>query len=168
MNTTPLIANVAEILDSIGARKALSFSEGVDGLRLELARIDDPLRFDLTLERISDGILVRGPVSGRYVETCRRCLLETRREFGFETAEVYRVSADVWEERYVIAGETIDLDPLVRDAILPNLPLYPLCRDDCRGLCTWCGHNLNESDCGCDRERIDVRWSALRDLLTDD
>lgn len=160
-----LTLDVSELLDSVGARDEVRFSEVVPDLQIDLARVDEPLRFELTVEHIEDGILVRGPVTGRFVETCRRCLSETARELRFDVAEIYRPPSDVWEEGYVISEETVDLRPLIRDNVLPQLPLYPLCRDDCRGLCSRCGQDLNDRDCGCDRERVDVRWSALRDLL---
>jgi len=62
-------------------------------------------------------------------------------------------------------GEVIDLMPLVRDTILTAQPLRNLCRPDCRGLCSRCGADLNEGDCGCDRRSIDPRLAALQDLL---
>jgi uncharacterized protein len=55
----------------------------------------------------------------------------------------------------------IDLDPVVREQLLLALPGYPVCREDCKGLCTVCGVNLNERDCGCDRHVPDPRWAAL-------
>jgi uncharacterized protein len=63
------------------------------------------------------------------------------------------------EETY--AGKEIELDPLVREQILLALPGYPLCREDCKGLCPVCGQNLNERECGCDRRVPDPRWAGL-------
>jgi DUF177 domain-containing protein len=63
-------------------------------------------------------------------------------------------------------GKTIDLDPAVREQILLALPGYPVCGDACKGLCSVCGTNLNERDCGCDRHVPDPRWAALEKLKT--
>ncbi|BDG06912.1 YceD family protein [Anaeromyxobacter paludicola] len=63
------------------------------------------------------------------------------------------------EETYT--GKVIDLDPMVREQLLLALPGYPVCRDDCKGLCPKCGANLNERDCGCDRHVPDPRWAGL-------
>jgi len=64
------------------------------------------------------------------------------------------------EELYPIVDETIDLGPLARDAVVLELPMAPLCREDCAGLCVQCGANRNEGDCGCVAPR-DPRWANL-------
>ena len=64
------------------------------------------------------------------------------------------------DELYPIADDTIDLGPLVRDAVVLELPMAPLCREDCAGLCPQCGANRNEGDCGCVAPR-DPRWANL-------
>ncbi|HET6915863.1 MAG TPA: DUF177 domain-containing protein [Acidimicrobiales bacterium] len=68
------------------------------------------------------------------------------------------------EETYPLKGELLDLQPLVRDALLLDLPLAPLCREDCKGLCPTCGADLNDGPCSCARAPADPRWAAL-DLL---
>lgn len=73
--------------------------------------------------------------------------------FGPEAAE---------EETY--AGKVIDLDPLFREQLILALPTYPVCREDCKGLCPVCGANLNERECGCDRHVPDPRWAGLKDI----
>ena len=60
--------------------------------------------------------------------------------------------------------ETIDLDPIVREQVLLALPVSVLCQEDCRGLCTVCGQDLNEKDCGCERKVVDVRLAKLKDI----
>lgn len=164
-----LIVNVVELLEHPGSRKELRFSEPVEGLALELARIpdDEPVGFDLIAESLDDGIVVRGAVSGRYVATCRRCLTDVLTPFSFDAAEVYRPKRDAWEEGYVIEVDHIDLRVLARDNILLNLPVHPLCGEGCQGLCPECGANRNEEPCGCSQERLDLRWGALRDLFKD-
>ena len=66
------------------------------------------------------------------------------------------------EETY--SGKVIDLDPVVREQFLLALPGYPVCSDACKGLCSVCGANLNERDCGCDRHVPDPRWAGLEKL----
>ena len=66
------------------------------------------------------------------------------------------------EETY--SGKVIDLDPVVREQVLLALPGYPVCSDACKGLCSVCGANLNERDCGCDRQVPDPRWAGLEKL----
>jgi uncharacterized protein len=66
------------------------------------------------------------------------------------------------EESY--SGKVIDLDPAVREQLLLALPRYPVCQESCKGLCSVCGANLNERDCGCDRHVPDPRWAGLEKL----
>lgn len=164
---SPLVVNVVELLRDPTVRRELRFAQSVPGLRAGLVRVpdDEPLTFDLTLEWVEGGILVRGPVRGRYVVTCSRCLEETVHDFTFEAAEVYRLPGDVWEEGYVIEDEHIDLGHLVRDNVLTNLPTNPVCREGCRGLCRRCGADLNAGPCECPSDEGDIRWGALRDLF---
>jgi uncharacterized protein len=162
-----LIVDVLELLENPGSQKELRFSETLDELGLELARVptNRPVSLDLTADSTEDGIVVRGQVAGRYIIVCRRCLTEQERDFSFEAAEVYRPRRDAWEEGYVIADGQIDLRFLVRDNVLINLPLHPTCTENCAGLCPRCGANLNDEACSCPREEGDIRWGALRDLL---
>ncbi|HET6438494.1 MAG TPA: DUF177 domain-containing protein [Anaeromyxobacter sp.] len=67
-------------------------------------------------------------------------------------------------EEDVYSGKVIDLDPLVREQLVLSLPAYPVCREDCKGLCPVCGSNLNERECGCDRKIPDPRWAGLKSI----
>ncbi|HQP29583.1 MAG TPA: DUF177 domain-containing protein, partial [Syntrophales bacterium] len=60
--------------------------------------------------------------------------------------------------------DTLDLDPIVYEQILLQIPLKILCREDCRGLCPHCGANLNDGPCRCPEEAVDGRFSALKKL----
>ena len=73
--------------------------------------------------------------------------------------ELYTDDGD-GEETYPLVDHEVDLEPLVRDAVLLELPLAPLCRADCQGLCPFCGVNRNDEACGCEAP-ADPRWSAL-------
>jgi uncharacterized protein len=165
---TKLIVDVQDLLARHGIRKHHRVDEPVDGVSLELARVEasQPLHFDLVLEAIEgDAVVVQGPISGTYTEVCRRCLEESERSLRCEVREVFRPPADVWEEGYVVFEEKVDLRPMVRDNVLLALPPDPLCREDCRGLCTRCGTNRNFDTCDCTVDEPDPRWAALRELL---
>lgn len=61
----------------------------------------------------------------------------------------------------VYRGKEFDLDPIVREQVVLALPGYPVCRESCKGLCSSCGANLNERECGCERRVPDPRWAGL-------
>jgi uncharacterized protein len=71
-------------------------------------------------------------------------------------------ASDAEEETYT--GKVIDLDPIVREEILLELPEYPVCDEKCKGLCPVCGANLNDRECGCDRHVPDPRWAGLKNV----
>ena len=124
-----------------------------------------------TLDSVDGGIEVTAVVDAPWRGECRRCLRPLSGELRCEVREMYRPRPagepeDADDETYPLEGEQLDLRPLVRDALLLELPIAPLCRDDCRGLCALCGADLNEGPCECPDNGGDPRWSAL-DALRD-
>jgi len=99
------------------------------------------IRYRLRAERLGHELLVRGSVSQRLVCTCSRCA----ESFEAEVAEPRFAAAVPLEE----AAEFVDLTPEMREAIILLLPGYPVCREDCKGLCARCGANLNRESCAC-------------------
>ena len=158
-----LVVDVHELLEGPRKRKAIALAAQVAGLDFGMSHASPEISLDLVAESIEGGIWVEGTVTGSYEAECRRCLTSVDRSFGYEAAELYRPPGEVWEEGYVIKETTIDLEPLVRDAVLINLPQNPLCRQDCAGLCPKCGRNLNDEPHSHGPD-IDSRWSALKDL----
>jgi uncharacterized protein len=70
------------------------------------------------------------------------------------------------EDSYEVTGTEIDLEPMLRDALVLALPLNPLCSQDCKGYCAGCGQNLNEGECTCTSDDVDPRWAGLEALRT--
>ena len=93
---------------------------------------------------------MREPVSGELVIAVRERFCDLRPHD----------EPDQDDELYPIVDDVVDFGPLVRDAIVLELPMAPLCRDDCSGLCPECGANRNEGDCGCVAPS-DPRWANL-------
>jgi uncharacterized protein len=132
------------------------------GIGAEIAA-DQPIDVDVTLERISEGIVVRGTIHVPWQAGCSRCLQPV--------AGAVRVHVDELFELHPLAGETylldvdvVDLEPLVRDTVVLELPSKPVCREDCAGLCPDCGIDRNVATCDCTSEDLDPRWAALRSL----
>lgn len=122
------------------------------------------IRLDLRLESVVEGVLVSGTARATVAGECVRCLdpLERTLEAGFQ--ELYAYSAeDAAEDDHVLEGDLLDLEPVLRDAVVLALPLQPVCRDDCPGLCPECGERLGD-DAGHKHEAVDPRWAALMKL----
>jgi uncharacterized protein len=161
---SPFVVDVRELLDAPGVRRSLTFDARIDDLATGLVDVAEALRLELVLEAMDGGILVQGAVAGSFAGSCRRCLGALRIPFEIRVAEVYRPKGAVWEEGYVVHEGTIDLERMARDVVGLEMPLGPLCRPDCAGLCPRCGADLNEGPCGCPAGEGDPRWSALREL----
>src|SRR6266700_7210321 len=147
--------------------------EGV-GSGLVLVPADADVILDLRFEAVSEGVLVTGSAVAPLTGECARCLdpLTSAIEVGFQ--ELYRYLPDPGEdeddgEERFLDGEFLDLEPAFRDAVVLTLPLSPLCRDDCPGLCAECGAKL--ADVGPDHghgDKVDPRWGALAQLDLND
>ena len=148
-----------------------------DDLGIELVGVDPgtDLDLDLRLEAVMEGVLVSGTVHGRLSGECGRCLTTFADGVDVQVQELFvypeRVtSGDEGEEDLpeVQAGELVDLEPVVRDAVVTALPFQPLCSPDCPGLCPRCGARLADVEEPHVHDETDPRWAALRALAEGD
>ena len=162
---TPLTVNVADLLHGRGARRHEDLRARLGGLSVVATWVeaDDEVSVAVTLEAVSEGILVSGSVSAPWHGECRRCLTALSGAARAEVRELYEAHAREGET-YPLRHEQVDLEPLAREALLLELPLAPLCRADCLGICPTCGADLNDGPCGCVPAARDPRWAALDDL----
>ena len=163
MPRPPLRLLISDLLHSPGRSRAVVLETPVDW-GLESSRVDPgaPLRADLVLEGTSGGVVVRGRVAVVARHTCRRCLTEWTEPVE---AEVFEILGRDPEAEYRLAGDEADLEEPLRDAVLLALPLRPLCRPDCLGLCAVCGADLNTGSCPGHDEGPGSPFAPLRDLL---
>ena len=136
--------------------------DGLSGIAAEVAA-GSPVAVDLMLERVPEGIVVRGTLTAAWNAACSRCLEPVAGEISVHVDELFETHP-LEGETYKLDEDVIDLEPMVRDALLLELPLAPLCADDCAGLCATCGVNRNVTHCECATQEIDPRWAALRSL----
>ena len=121
---------------------------------------------DVELRGLGKAIEALGVVQAPYQSECRRCLQPVRAELVAEVREMFERDP-VDDDVYPMVNDEIDLLPLAREAVLLELPLVVLCREDCAGLCPQCGIDLNEDTCSCEAP-TDPRWAALEQLRSDD
>ncbi|MCA9979224.1 MAG: DUF177 domain-containing protein [Anaerolineales bacterium] len=126
-----------------------------------------PLQGEFEAVRTGEGILVRGNFNSNLNAECVRCLTDYVQPIAFEVQEIFYYPAYIAPpESFVIHDDgNADLGPLIREVSLLAMPMKPLCREDCLGLCDQCGKNLNEGPCECEKDDIDPRLSALKRLL---
>ena len=128
------------------------------------------LDLDLRLESVMDGVLVSGTVTAPLTGECGRCLDPVGDTLTVRVQELFvypEAATDTDDEDGVahLEGDLLDLFPAVRDAVVLALPLTPLCRPDCRGLCAECGERLDDLPADHTHDTTDARWGALSGLL---
>jgi uncharacterized protein len=136
-----------------------------------------PISYTIHLSRSDSLVIAAGRISLKVELSCSRCLerfmLSLNPEFDislspaqFQTlpAEMELQKEDLEKEFY--DREVIDLDSIIQHQIILAMPFYPLCREDCKGLCSHCGINKNKETCQCsDKEFVDPRLSGLKDFF---
>ncbi|MFE9253428.1 YceD family protein [Streptomyces sp. NPDC007088] len=137
-----------------------------------------PVEIDLRLESVMDGVLVTGTARASAEGECVRCLEPLKRELDADFQEMFSYPEAEERRRRTAAPDEeseededitpledgmFDLEPVLRDAVVLALPLQPVCREDCPGLCSTCGERLAD-DPDHHHDAVDIRWAALQGL----
>jgi DUF177 domain-containing protein len=121
------------------------------------------MSLDLTISRAEETIFVRGSINGSFTVTCGRCLepaVVTIEESQLHLTFFPPGTAEEEEDEELALqdldtcthdGKKIDLEPLIQEQLVLAIPIMPLCKGDCEGICTRCGVNLNTSSCDCEQ-----------------
>lgn len=173
---SPLVLDAKEVGRRPGVMRELNFTAGAPAdFGTDVIGVPEGQSMDLgvRMESVHEGVLVTGTVSATAKGACVRCLdeIDLPVETTFQELFVWpdrakhhrEVDAESDEEEHFIEDDRIDLEPVLRDAVVPNLPFQPVCREDCPGLCSECGARL-EDDPEHHHEQIDPRWAALEAL----
>jgi uncharacterized protein len=162
---------VLELRRRPGTQRDVHVATSLPGLEITGARVPEgqELVLDATLESIEGAVTVTGTVEVPWTAECRRCLEEVSGVEVVDVREVFEVHP-VDGETYPIEGDEVDLEPVVRDAALLNLPLAPLCREACAGPSPEEFPARVEGEHEGDDEgkpARDPRWAALDELRLD-
>jgi uncharacterized metal-binding protein YceD (DUF177 family) len=139
------------------------------GWKVELIGVPEgaPVQLHLRLESVMEGVLVSGEVTVPLVGSCARCLepiedsldLDVQELFAYEGSTTEATSEE--DEVRLVTGERIDLEPMVRDAVVLSLPLAPVCDEGCSGLCAECGQRWDDLPDDHSHEQLYPRWAGL-------
>lgn len=167
------------------ARAETRIAQAPADVRLELASVPEgsDVELDLKFEAVTEGVLVTGTATARVTGECARCLGPVSDTVTVSLLELYRYHedprhhpgkrkktedeepADGDDEERFLDGDRLDLEPAFRDAVVLALPMSPLCREDCPGLCIDCGLPLADAGPGHKHDdRPDPRWAGLTKL----
>lgn len=169
------ILRVADLVDRPGASRPLDLSlDAPADLELEHAKVAAPIRLTGVVESVVDGLLIRGDLTSTVDMVCSRCLRHLTVPIASDVVELFAdpveegAEAEVDPGYEIVGGVALDLDSLLRDALIPAVPYRALCDEACQGLCPQCGVDRAEADCDCKDETTDARWAALEALRLPD
>jgi len=145
---------------------------------VSIAGGDSMVEGKVRLVRTDRGILARARLYTEVEVTCSRCLSLFNYPLALNIEEEYFPIIDIVNDNSLSLPEEsgcftideqhiLDLTEAIRQYALLAIPMKPLCREDCAGLCPICGHNLNQGPCGCLPQEVDPRWSKLGKLVTE-
>lgn len=145
----------------------------------DVYRIEEPVAWSVDVTNTGGALLVMGTARAAAAAPCARCLEDVTYDLEGDIEGYFVIGGEEApapddlegdEFSYLPESRMIDLVPLIEQALLLELPLVPLCDDDCKGLCTRCGANLNEGPCGCaDEGPSDASpFAALKNLKLED
>jgi uncharacterized protein len=173
----PLVLDTRELGRRPGSQRQVSLTaEAPTELGIEILSVPEgsPVDIDLRLEAVMEGVLVTGTAEADLEGECARCLEEIEDTVRVDLQELFVYDDpedrgtrpdDADDDVSRLEGDLIDLEPLLRDAVVLALPFQPLCRDDCPGLCAECGVRLADDPDHRHDAPIDPRWAALGDVV---
>lgn len=176
---SPFVVDVRELGRRPGAMRELErelpaedLLSGQGGLDAIYTAESADLELQVRLESVMEGVLATGAVAGSLVGECIRCLDPVEVDVNAEFQELFyydddTLSAEEAQEAQFVVEELLDLQTIVHDGVLLDLPLQPLCDEDCPGLCPQCGARLADEP-GHEHQDVDPRWAALAQLQGSD
>jgi len=164
-----LLIDVSDIKREKGLSKSIQNSVMLEALDYKGNKIgfDENLNINLTLLNTGEYIHVEGKIDNVLEVDCDRCLRRFKMPFSFDIDENFSENPNE-EDVLPIENDRIDLKRAIVNNLLLNLPIKFICNEACRGLCPYCGKDLNEEECKCDVDDIDPRFAVLKKLLNDE
>jgi uncharacterized protein len=168
----PLVLDTRELGRRPGSERKVSLTAPAPAdLGIEVLHVPEgsPIEFAIRLEAVVEGVLVTGVAQAELAGECVRCLEQIDSEItgDFQVYDGEDGDAEDDETRR-LEGDLVDLEPLLRDAVVLALPFQPLCQDDCPGLCAECGVRLADDRDHRHEAAVDPRWAALQQLTPPD
>jgi uncharacterized protein len=170
----PLVLDTRELGRRPGSQRKISLDVPAPAqLGIELLGVPEgaPVHLDLRLEAVMEGVLLTGTAQAELAGECVRCLDKIVDDIHVDLQELYLYDDQVGageEDVSKLEDDLIDLEPLLRDAVVLALPFQPVCREDCPGLCPQCGARLADEPDHQHEQAIDPRWAGLEGLVVQD
>ncbi len=166
---SPLVLDTQNLGRHAGGMKQVQTTvDAPAGLGIDVIGVPtgSPVVLDLRLESVIEGVLVTGTATVHVRGECVRCLTEVSDTLEIDVQELFvHPESEAGEDEVSrLEDDLVDLEPLLRDGVVLDLPFQPLCQEDCLGLCVECGANLNDDPEHTHEAAVDPRWEKLRRL----
>jgi uncharacterized protein len=168
-NTNPFLVDVRDVMHRPGEMRERTLEVAAPeqlGVGAAVVPAGAPVRIGLRLEGLHDGVLATGEVDTTANGECVRCLDPLTVPVQVDFQELFAYSPDEAFD-FQVRDDHVDLEPVVRDAVVLALPFQPVCRPDCPGLDPVTGEKLTDGAERPTREGIDPRWAALEGFQAD-
>ncbi len=162
-----MLVDISDVLLNTGKVKKYTIKYGLDSFSYKNGdyRVVSSEPFEIEVVSPDKNKLnIRGQGEIFLAIPCNRCLTDVDTIIDISIDEEIDMDTDVDEQNFV-EGHNIDVDKMLETELLLNIPGKVLCNEDCKGICTVCGKNLNEGECGCDRFVPDPRMAAINDIF---
>jgi uncharacterized protein len=146
-----------------------------EDLNLEGITLVSPVKARLSVTKIETEVVVNGRLTAELEFTCSRCLKSFRQPQDLPVNVVYHPEVEAGAEKHGLhddemdmgfyTGEELDMQELIREQVMLNLQMKPLCDESCKGICPKCGTDLNTGTCTCEKKETDPRLEVLKKLL---
>lgn len=171
--------NVTKIKSTAETKEAVNLQEQIAAAEFGYEELEfvSPVAFAGEMEHTAPYFRLNGNVSARVKLMCSRCLTEFELSLSVPVAEVYTNKQEAlpdvdedsedfgFDEIGFFDGDEVDITSALLKALFLELPMRPLCREDCRGMCPVCGADLNKGECDCSADNIDFRLEKLKTLF---
>ena len=171
--TKPWVFSVTELIDAPGASEQIEVTWPAPAeLSVPLLGVEkgSAMQVDVRLDSVHEGILVSGTVDGTLTGQCSRCLDPITEPVTIDIQELFQFEFDPMveeDEQHMVEHGLVNIEPIMRDALVTSLPFQPKCSPDCEGLCDQCGIRLEEAEPDHHHEQLDPRWAALANFVSD-
>ena len=161
--------NISDITRVNGASLPLDFQESIaDDIQLmEGYEICEPVSFSGNLTNMNGILELDGRLKTGYKVTCYRCLKEIEQQLDIKVFEsIVNGKSDIDElDAYTYTGNFLELNKIIEDNIILNLPMKQVCATECKGLCQKCGANLNQGPCNCIDDSMNTQMESLKNFF---
>ena len=164
-----MVIDLSEIIRDIDAKIILDNDIDVESTEFmgEMFTFEKPMHIKGTITNNTKSLEFTGKVEGEMQVLCARCRKPLTVPVDFDISEVIMQDngEEIDDDVLVISGEEIDIYDVILNSFLMNVDGKYLCSEDCKGLCSKCGADLNLGECGCENDDIDPRWAKLAEIM---